>query len=280
MPAKFFAVLGVASSGLLGCAHETEPFRPTTAGVTPLLQREESARLTVPERMTGEFTLLGVPVGDVVMELCPKNATREAIMETRIQAAALIRAVRRIGGNARTTLSSDGASPTKTQVSVLDGEKTRAYLIQYQPGSFDFEYRRDPEEEPLRGSYALPEPATIHDLHSALLLLRNWQPHLAEEAHFFVVLGRRLFRVEARSAGRTVLMVEGKPRVTTRIDGEATRIDDVDANEAGKSRRTFSLWLEEGRTAVPVRLSATGSYGEVTLTRKHYENTAPLCAEP
>ena len=273
MRAKLPAVLSVVVS-LLGCAHEAEPFRPATAGATRLLQQNPG--LTSPERLTGEFTIFDVPVGDLVMELCPKAAAREASMETRIQAAALIRAVRSIGGDARTTFAPDGASPSRTEVLVVDGEKRRSYLIRYHPGAFDFEYRRSSDEEPLRGSQALPEPATIHDLHSALLLLRAWQPHLDEEAHFYVVMGRRLYRVEARSAGRKVLVIEGTPRVTTRIDGEATRID-IDPSDTGQARRTFSLWLEEGRDAVPVRLSATGTYGDVTMTRTRYERSTSLC---
>lgn len=211
----------------------------------------------------------------MVLRVCPGEAPGESTVESRIRAAALIRAVRSVGGTGRTVLSPELDAPVTSEFDVIDGDVTRSYRIQFAPGRFDYEFQKTGEEL-RRGRHELPEPATPHDLHTALLLLRAWNPRLDEEAHFYVVLGRRPWRVRARSAGRAVLLIGGSPRVTTRIDGEAHRVD-KDTLDPDKDYRTFSLWFEEGANAVPVRLSATSGYGDVTMTLVRYESSAGPC---
>lgn len=241
----------------------------------PLLRTEQDPIRT--ERIEAEFNLMGVPIADMTMLVCPEGSSPEPTIETQIRAASLIKAVRRIGGSSRTVLSTDGVSPTTTETDVQDGDRVRSYRIQYGAGYFDYEYERTGEESPVRGTIKLPAAATIHDLHSALLMLRAWKPRLEEQAHFYIVLGRRLWRVEARSAGRGVLMLRGTPKLTTRIDGEARRLDGKDALDPAKGRRTFSLWIEEGAQAVPVQVTSSSSYGDVTMTLVQYQSSPRVC---
>jgi hypothetical protein len=260
----------------LGCAPTNPARRPKTEAAPSRLLRPDTAAIHA-ERIEGEFTLLDVPVGDVVVRICPSMGTEPAILETRMRAAALIRAVRRLGGTARTLLDANGSAPSRAESEIYDGKITRSYQVRFGPGaSFDYEYSKT--GEPMRrGGRTLPVEATIHDVHSALLLLRNWQPRLDEQAQFYVVLGRRLWRVDARSKGRTVLLVNGAPRVTTRIEGEAERVDASDSSEPSTSRRSFSLWFEDGAQRVPLRLTATSSYGDVTMTLTGYERSPEVC---
>jgi hypothetical protein len=232
------------------------------------------------ERIEGEFTLLDVPVGDVVVRICPSVETVPATLETDMRAAALIRAVRRLGGTARTLLEANGSSPSRAESEIYDGKTTRSYQVRFGPGaSFEYEYSKTGEPA-RRGGRTLPVETAIHDVHSALLLLRNWQPRLDEQAQFYVVLGRRLWRVDARSKGRTVLLVKGVPRVTTRIEGEAERVDASDSSDPSTSRRNFSLWFEDGAQRIPLRLTATSSYGDVTMTLTGYERSPRVCDPP
>lgn len=259
----------------LGCAQVTPAKEPVPVAATPVLEPARDALHA--ERISADFSLLDVPVGDLVMQVCPRSDGRGADIDTQMRAATLIRAVRRVGGTAHTTLGADELGPERTEIEVYDGDKTRTYRVSYGPGEYEYEYVKSDEEEPRRGRKTLEVPAIIHDVHSAFLLLRAWKPRLDEHAHFFVVLGRHLYRVDARSAGRKVVIVDGTPRVTTRIDGDARRIGAQGAPDAGSAHRSFSMWFEEGPGAVPVQLTATSSYGEMTMTLTRHERSAAHC---
>jgi hypothetical protein len=126
------------------------------------------------------------------------------------------------------------------------------------------------------GNNPIPEGAEPHDLHSGLLLLRAWRPRLDETAYFYVVLGRRPWRVEVTSRGPEMIKVGDDPRLTNRIDGVAVRMGDG----PGNPNKRFSLWLAEGAERIPLRMVADATFGQVTLNLTGRESGERECPPP
>jgi hypothetical protein len=241
----------------LGCTHDArlEAPQPNVRAQPILLSRApDTVRAEV---LQADIALLGLPLAHLESTVCPgRDATT---LETRVDSAALINALHRSGGDARTELT--GLAALRSEVHIQDGDLLRHYETEHRAGSFDYEYDNGGEAR-RTGHGAVPEAAFPHDLQSALLLLRGWRPRLGETGFFFVVLGRRLWRTEVTYAGPQMLQTSGTPRLTHRLDGVSVRLWQPSEIEP----RRFSLWLSEDAERVPLRMVADASFGEVTLT--------------
>jgi hypothetical protein len=233
-------------------------------------------RISRAERIEGDVELLGLPMGKMVLDVCPADG----LITTTIQASPLVRLVRRLSGTATTHLSPASLTPERSSVRVYDGDETRTYRIVYTDSGFEYGHERSSGKvERGRKDVAGGEP--LYDLQSAMALLRSWRPQLGGEAYFHVVLGRHLWRAEARFVGPEMLMVSGAPRLTRRVDGVAYRVDTAQGTPTGKGeadvRRAFSLWFEGDGAGYPVRLVARSTYGDVTMALIRYRQSDEFC---
>jgi hypothetical protein len=264
-------------SGLLvaaGCSNTPHAASPSEA--MPSMSRSATERLSRAERIESDVELLGLPMGKMVLDVCPADS----LITTTIQASSLVRLVRRLSGSATTYLSPDGLTPERSSVRVYDGDETRTYRVVYTDTGFEYEHTRaSGAGERGRKDVAGGEP--LFDLQSAMALLRSWRPQLGGEAYFQVVLGRHLWRAEARFIGPEMLTVSAAPRLTRRVDGIAYRVDTAQDSPAGKGaadvRRAFSLWFESDGAGYPVRLVARSTYGDVTMALSRYQQSDEFC---
>jgi hypothetical protein len=261
---------------LVGTGCSSTPLAASPSGAMPSMSRSATERISRPERIESDVELLGLPIGKMVLDVC----AADSLITTTIQASSLVRLVRRLSGTATTHLSQDGLSPERSSVRVYDGDETRAYRIVYTDAGFEYEHERSPGTvERGRQDVAGGEP--LYDLQTAMALLRSWRPQLGAEAYFHVVLGRHLWRAEARFVGPEMLMVSGAPRLTRRVDGVAYRVDTAQDLQAGKGaadvRRAFSLWFENDGAGYPVRLVARSTYGDVTMALSRYQQSDEFC---
>jgi hypothetical protein len=194
-------------------------------------------------------------------------------LQTRIKPAALVNVLHRSGGDARTELGALAPGPSVSEYNVQDGDLLRHYQVEHRPGAYDYAYDNGGEAR-RTGHDTVPEGAYPHDLQSALLVLRNWRPHLREKGYFYVVLGRRLWRVEATSMGPEMLQTEAGPQLTHRLDGVSVRLWQPSEVEP----RRFSLWLSEDADHVPLRMVADASIGELSLTMIRRQANPSECA--
>jgi hypothetical protein len=260
------ALLGCSGSSLTGGAGADQGFQ----------QIEMRAPLAVAERIESDVELLELPMGTLVLDVCPADR----LLSATIEASPLVRLVRKLAGTATTRMSGDGLTPEQTEVRVFDGSKTRTYRISYTPGGFDYEYE-NAQHETKRGRSELGGAVQLHDLQSAMALLRSWRPRLHDAGQFYVVLGRQPWRVEARFSGPEVLTVSGVPQLTRRIDGDAYRVSTTaegpEPNEVADTRRAFSLWFDADGPGHPVRLVARSTYGDVTMSLSRYVRSDEFC---
>jgi len=210
------------------------------------------------EAFEAKIELLGLSMGTLHSTRCTSGDA--TTLQTRIQPAALVNMLHRTGGDARTELGALALAPSVSEFNVQDGDLLRHYEVEHRPGAYDYAYDNGGEAR-RTGQETVPEGAYPHDLQSALLLLRSWRPRLGETGYFYVVLGRRLWRVEATSAGPEMLQTESGPQLTHRLDGTSVRLWQPSEVEP----RRFSLWLSEDSNHVPLRMVADASFGEVSL---------------
>lgn len=194
-------------------------------------------------------------------------------METRVTSSPIVNVIRRTSGEAKTELSDVSPAPQASEYHFRDGDLLRHYRVEYRAGTYQYAYDNGGHARQT-GEHAVPEGAEPHDLHSAMLLLRRWRPRLDEAAYFYVVLGRKLWRVDVTAAGPQVIKIQEAPRLTHRIDGVATRLWE----SADAAPRRFSVWLSEDKERVPVRMVADASFGEVTMTLTERELGVARCA--
>jgi hypothetical protein len=259
-----------------GCSSTPPAADPSTSGAMLPMSPSATERISRAERIESDVELLGLRMGQMVLDVCPADA----LITTTIQASPLVRLVRRLSGTATTHLSQDGLTPERSSVRVYDGDETRTYRIVYTDAGFEYGHERSSGVvERGRKDVAGGEP--LYDLQSAMALLRSWRPPLGGEAYFQVVLGRHLWRAEARFLGPEMLMVSGAPRLTRRVDGVAYRVDTAQGSQAGKGasdvRRAFSLWFESDGAGYPVRLVARSTYGDVTMALSRYQQSDEFC---
>jgi hypothetical protein len=258
---RFHQSAGWLLLAVTACTHDVrlEAPQPTVRAQPILLSsaRDSFTGKARPEVLEADIALLGLPLAHLESTVCPgRDATT---IETRVGSAALINALHRSGGDARTELM--GLAALRSEVHIQDGDLLRHYETEHRPGSFDYEYDNGGEAR-RTGHGAVPEAAFPHDLQSSLLLLRGWRPRLGETGFFYVVLGRRLWRTEVTYAGPQMLQTSRTPRLTHRFDGVSVRLWQPSEIEP----RHFSLWLSEDADRVPLRMVADASFGEVTLT--------------
>ncbi len=262
------ALLGASACGQAGVV---EPEVPVQA----------SRLLTAPSRPAKSETLrasveaFGLEIATLESASCtaPNGG---ATIETEVDAAPLVKVIRRTSGEAKTELSSAGAAPTTSDYTFRDGDVVRHYQVDYGAGSYAYVYDNGGVQR-RTGVNEVPGGAEPHDMHSSLLLLRAWRPRLDEQAYFYVVLGRRPWRVEVTARGPEMIKLGEDPRLTRRIDGVAVRLGG--APEAVTSKR-FSLWLSEDADRVPLRMVADASFGSVTMTLTGRDTVRRQCQTP
>jgi len=242
------------------CAHDARLEAPREDVHATLIVLPASQRVAAhAELLRADVELFGLPLGHLESTVCPGDDA--TTIETHVQPAALVNALHRSGGDARTELGPLSPSPRRSEYKIQDGDLLRHYQVDHRAGAFDYLYDNGGDAR-RTGHGSVPEGAFAHDLQSALVLLRGWRPRLGEVGYFYVVLGRRLWRTEVTYAGPQVLQTESVPRLTQRLDGVSVRLWQPSEIEP----RHFSLWLSEDPDHVPLRMVADANFGEVTLT--------------
>jgi hypothetical protein len=242
-----------------GCARDA---RVETQQIEPqgkLISMASAAQAPVlrSESLVARVEVLGLVLGTLESSVCTARGT--TTIETHLAPIPLVSALHRSGGEARTVFDTS-LLPRLSEYHIQDGGLLRHYQVQYRPGAFEYVYDNGGVAH-NSGRGSVPEGAAAQDLHSAMLLLRSWRPRLGELGYFYVVIGRRLWRVDVEFAGPEMLTAQGRPQLSQRIDGVSVRLWQ---SEESKPRR-FSLWLSEDPDRIPLRLVADSGFGEVKL---------------
>ena len=238
-----------------------------------LLPGTGSEALSSAETLRADVGIAGIHVGTMESTWCPDTPAGGARVWSEMTPAALLKALMHASGRAQTDWGPSAEGPSASAYDIREGDILRRYRVSYHAGRYDYVYERGGIPQ-LEGTDSVPENARAHDMQSALVALRAWRPRLDARAHFYVVLGRRLWRADVSFAGPQVIKVQGVPRLTTRVDGTAHRL--WDAPDA-PGPRSFSIWFGEEPERLPVLLTADGKYGAVTMTLRERASLPAAC---
>lgn len=266
-------ILGVGGSGCGQAASAVAAPAPEAARESPLLAGPFGGP-AVQESLLAEVDLLGVPLGSLRSQYCPETEHSGPVQRSVMTPAKLIRAVRRSGGHATTQFASERVQHS-SEYHFDDGPVALDYRVRYTPGTYTWQYDRGGRQT-LRGRYSVPEQAYPHDLHSALALLRSWQPKAGQTAHFYAVMGRKLWRVEVTAQGTSMLRQGRSSRLAWRVEGVAESLWKAPPGKKRKERR-FELWLSDDPTRVPLRLVADAKVGRVKLDLVDWQQAPGRC---
>ena len=250
--------LGLVLATACGQAGLVEPDAPVTASLREPLEADRADALPS-EVLKASVEIFGLPIASLESVLC-RAEDGGLTASTDVDAAPLVKVIRRTSGEARTQLLGPSLAPSSSDYTFRDGDIVRHYTVDYRAGGYSYVYDNGGAER-RRGNDAVPEGAEVHDLQSAMLRLRAWRPRLGETAYLYVVLGRRPWRVEVTSRGPEMVKVGGDARLSYRIDGVAVRLWEPEK----ATPKHFSLWLSEERERVPLRMVADASFGQVTM---------------
>lgn len=267
--------LSAVALGLLlatGCGQAglVEPDAPLAASLRAPLAADRATDLP-PEVLKASVEIFGLPIATLESALCRDNAGAFTVA-TEVDAAPIVKIVKRTSGEARTELNGPSLSPRSSEYTFRDGDMVRHYSVDYRSGGYSYVYDNGGVEH-RRGSDDVPADAEVHDLQSAMLRLRAWRPRLGETGYLYVVLGRRPWRVDVTSRGPEMVKVGGDARLSYRIDGVAVRLWEPDK----ATPKHFSLWLSDERERVPLRMVADASFGEVTMMLTGRQVGAAAC---
>jgi hypothetical protein len=256
-----------------GQAAATAPALPRGSETTQLLDGT-AIDTGNQESFFADVALLGLPLASMRSRACPRTTLNPAFQHTEVTPVALVRAFQRSGGHATTELPT-AASPTHSSDYLFEeGAIERHYQVTHEAGGYSWLYEQGGKV--LRGEFQVPEGAHPQDLHSALGLLRTWRGARGDRGHFYVVMGRRLWRVEVESKGVEMLPGNQGARLTRRIDGEATALWNA---PAGQGKRRFGIWFSADKSRVPLRLAADAALGPLTLELTDWSEENKPCAE-
>jgi hypothetical protein len=275
-PGRRGALARLGLIGLLcatGCTHAgvVEAEAPV-----PTARLLEARRTAAPgnEVLRASVEVFGLEIATLESSLCaaPERGTTIA---TEVEAAPLVKIVKRTSGEARTDLLEAGGTPRTSDYTFRDGDLVRHYKVDYRAGGYAYVYDNGGFAR-RAGQSDVPEGAEPHDMHSAMLLLRAWRPRLGETGYFYAVLGRRPWRVDVTSRGPEMIKLGEEPRLTYRLDGVASRLWEPE----GATPKHFSIWLSEDSARVPLRMVADASFGQVTMTLTDREVGGGSCRAP
>jgi len=255
-----------------GQAGLVEAEAPVAAAVAAQPLEQSQVRQVGSEVLHASVEVFGIEIATLDSALC-REPQGSAVLRTQVEAAPLVKVIRKTSGNAMTQLPEPGRLPRSSDYTFRDGDLTRHYAVDYRAGSYGYVYDNGGIEQ-RTGSDDVPEGAFAHDMHSAMLLLRSWRPRLGESAHFYAVLGRRPWRVDVTSRGAEMIKMGDSARLTYRIDGVAVRLWQP---ESAQPKR-FSVWLSEDADRVPLRMVADASFGQVTMNLTGREQGEAGCA--
>jgi Protein of unknown function (DUF3108) len=245
------------------------------------LQPQPIPQEWIGERLEYRLSLLGVEVGEYVVELEHKGP------QVQMVAAARATGVAAMLGQVRVELTSllDGATGLPVRLSTREqrgGEAARWNVEVGAPSGsvaqaegdrtgpaaeqLTLQVQRDEREVTAEAQRVRGE---LWDVNSAMMALRHVDGGAGRTWTFEALRTTMVWRVSVEVSGRVMFSgALGKQRAL-RLDGSARQLR-RDGEPGDEPLRRFSLWISADAARVPLRLQASTSYGDVLMELVEY----------
>ena len=276
---------GAALFLLGGCAEAWVPEAPTTSEEAPVSAGPPAPNigLWAGEQVTAEVVYKGVTVGEYRLWVAPP-----CLAEGR-PVLPVVSTARRVGiygafddsgGEAMSWLDPTSGRPVANRSRVESRVFIRRYLVSFLEGHYRVALERQSKRSD-RTSHTdrlqqAPPHVPIHDVHSALGLLRVWAGTPGKRGSLHVVFGSRLHRVDVQVAERERITVGGSTFDAIRIDG-TDRVLRKDLT-VGKKVRNLALWVSDEPARLPLKAQIEARKGIVEAELTSYSQSPPAPA--
>lgn len=260
---------GASSTTPLSVEHLALPVAPKEA--TPV----EKTFYIPGESMSFTVSLRGMVGGEATLAVGEPglvNGKPVVVVRSRVQSAGMMAVVKEVRDEMVTWIDLDSGSVLKHEASARYGKKAATVSTNLgggKPGPFHIDYKRV-GRVPLALRQMLPDATLAMDVHATLGVLRAWDGDDAEDASFFILSGRRLWRSVLRvGAHETIRTAVGK-HPAVRIDGVAQRVNRGLRDDKRKKPRNFSIWFSDDANRLPLLVMVTTDYGELRVELTDY----------
>jgi hypothetical protein len=242
----------------------TDP-RPTPANILPA----RNVAFRAGERMEIGFWLRSFPIGRAsvtVGEPCGREAVAALVVRSTGSATGLLGPFDDASVDIGTLLDARTGLPIATRWS-QQLDRLARYEVEYQPLRYWSRSAATSKPSSMRDR---PTPSPAHDLHSAIGLVRAWDPQSQPRGHVYLVVGRALWRMELQFGGKESVSTALGVREAVRIDGAAQRLK-RSFEPASSEPRAFALWISDDADRLPLRLAVESDVGEIQAEVLSYQ---------
>lgn len=230
------------------------------------------------ETMSFELSYQGILMGRAVLAVGHPgmvDGRSVLIIRSLFETAGAVKIFKSLRDDVRTHLDWRTGAPIEHSSELTTSDRHIQASTQLTGELAIIHYQRD--DKPVRLiRVVLPRGETVHDMHSILGALRNWDPVPGATVHVYSISGRRVWRSELRfEASETVRTAMGL-RAALRIDGVATRLEHRTLEpDPKKPPRGITLWLSDDARRIPLRVVARTEYGELQAELVDYQRPEP-----
>ena len=242
------------------------------------------------ERLLAEVALKGITVGEyemVVEAPCAIDGRPVLSVSSRAERKGIYAAFAESNANSRSWLDVETGYPVEARSHVESRISYKWFAVSFGDGGYHYIYHRHNKKNPRKYRYEddriLPPHVPAHDMHSGLGLLRKWSFEMGKRGSFYAVVGKSLWRIDAKVTTRETITVGSDDFATVRIDGTARRLNkDL---KVSKRVRAWSVWLSDEPVRLPVkgRLQTRDGVAEAELekyTQEQVQPVLPPCVVP
>jgi hypothetical protein len=279
---KITALVTATLIGLFGVGCGASDGRAPAMAAQPLLSPTSGIGLFPGENMNFLVKLAGVEVGEASLAVGnaeptvdDSGAAHQAVqVRSRIASSGAAALVITYLDDASTIIDVDSGRPLSFTTEVNQAKKSFVASAVFTARSVSVLYSK-PED--LVAGKPQPQPLTfdfhgqpVHDAHSAMAAFRLWRPAINESRTVWIIGGRRLWRIDAQSAGQETIGTQLGNRKANKLTGIAYRAKNDLSIDQSRPPRTFTVWLSEDADRVPLKVSATTELGDVEILLTDY----------
>jgi hypothetical protein len=259
-------------AGLAGCVGADAMPSPQPAGGAPAVAPPDDLGLNPGETMAYEVRIGGMLAGEAALavgQLGNVDGHRAVVVTSRAATAGAAALVKHIVDEATTVIDLDARRPISLDTLVELGDRKTTAHATFDGTVAKVTYARDDEKNPH--TYTINFGGiTVHDTHSAMAQIRGWRATPGTRRSVFVVGGRRLWRIDLVYAGTETIGSTLGNRRAVKLDGASFRARPNFKLESDSPARTFSVWLSDDADRVPLKMTASTEFGEITMELTEY----------
>ncbi len=186
------------------------------------------------------------------------------ILRSRIHSTGVAAAFRDVRDEVETRIAMDTGRPVLHRADIQSASPEAMIETEFGTGPFEIGVSRL-GRSPTTYDQTLPDERSAHDLHSLLGALRAWDATPGDEVYAYLLSGRRIWHLTARSGGTEPVDTAFGTREATRIDSVAWRMDSDLEVDPNRDPRRVRLWLADDTTRAPLRIEADTEHGTVNV---------------